>query len=201
MLLTYALNIQDPTRLQVLPLMAEIKLGGALGRTVYPVDAERLLKAPPPNLTMDKADRRIAMQLLMHESARSKEIFFSGKAAAQVVDDLVATGRCYLWHQREAPLTRIDPIKTKPIWQSDDEGLVPTFDLPLRGVLLPCTPPYVVHRGALGVAPVESALSDETAAEWVRPGRSSADEAAVLVARLLKRYPGAVLPPPPAFEH
>ena len=200
MILVYAINTRDAGQLQVIPLMAEVKLGRPLGRTVYPAQADELLKVPPPNLSLEKSDRRILMQLVMHQGTDGQEIFFSGKAAAMVVKDLIATGRCYLWDHRDAPLAMVDAIEALPVWREANDCVRPFFDFPYRVDLLPCMPPYAVHRGSLGVARVISGIPDDAATFWARGGEMSAEEAVRFTDRMLREYPDAAIPSPPQLE-
>ncbi len=193
------LQQNDPTRLCAYVFSADIDEGMPLGATKYPHQPKSLLQTPPARVTLQPCDRRVLMGLLMQQTYKGKDIFFSGRSAFTLVKDMIQTGRCYLWSAAHKPLHWEDDITIDAVWLKDEKSglLSPSFDAPPAVVLLPCTPPIGVNTESGASSPVRSSLPEEIAGLWREAQPMDAAESLAFVERLTRRFPGTALPLPP----
>jgi len=198
MIIAYMLQQNDPTRLCAYVFSAEIDEGMPLGPRKYPHHPETLLKTPPASVSLKPCDRRILMGLLMQQSYKGKDIFFSGQSAFTLVKDMVETGRCYLWSAPMKALRWEGKTTFDAIWRRDDESgrLTPSFAAAPSMVLLPCTPPIGVDTKSGACALVRSSLPEEVAGLWQKAQPMSVEDCLAFVERLTRRFPDAALPLP-----
>jgi superfamily II DNA or RNA helicase len=199
MIVAYMLQQKDPTRLCAYVFSAEISEGMPLGAHKYPHHPTSLLVSQPAGVTLKPCDRRILMGLLMQETYKGKDIFFSGRSAYTLVKDMIETGRCYLWSAAQRPLRWDDEVAMDAVWSKDEESgrLVPSFDAPRSMVLLPCTPPIGVDTETGAGSPVRSSLPEDVAGLWQEAQPMDAAEGLAFIERLTRRFPDVALPLPP----
>ena len=202
MQLVYAINTPQADSLHVLTLEAHVGAKRALGREVYPIDADRTLHGrthvrPAPE------DQRILMQLSMHQSPLAREVSVVGAGAYRLLEAMVATGRLYFWDNRPAPLRWLDqPLRAEPEWQTLPDGLVqPGFTVKDTALLMiPSTPPVALHPKQLTLQTLQCGFAHELAGVWHRAAPMTPELALTFYERQQAAYPEARVPPPPRVQ-
>ena len=116
-----------------------------------------------------------------------------GRPGAQVLPEIVATGRCY-WqslrkNSRALSLGAARPAK--PIWRTDQRGWQePILEVTLAAVSLPLSPPWYVDEQESCCGPLETGLPPDAAAAWLLAPKLSPEQSPLLSQEL----PGGALP-------
>lgn len=199
MKLVYAIHTPQATALRVLALAAQPGPRGGLGREVYPVDVDGVLRGRT-SVATEAADRRILMQLSMSQSPLAREISVVGTGAFRLLEAMAATGRLYFWDERSAPIRwRKSKMPGGAGWQVLPDGQVqPVIEVgEAKALLIPSTPPVAFHPKALTLQPVASGLPDALAGIWHRSPPMSTERALQFFERQQAEFRNAKVPPPP----
>jgi len=196
MILVYAIVSDHRESLRVQVMRADGRDGGALGREVYPAPAKSMLKNPPASLTLRPSDRRILMQLVMNQSVGSDEIHFNGASAYAVLEDMIRSGRCYLWQRHPQPLRWGKRLDARLVWHSDHDGVRPDFDLPGNTFLLPAAPPVCIDTDAFIARPLSLPLPALALCRWVSAPRMLPEDSIEFLQAVIDKYPSASFPEP-----
>jgi superfamily II DNA or RNA helicase len=125
-----------------------------------------------------------------------------GRAGAQGLAEIVATGRCYWQSLRKSnrALSLGAPRAGKPVWRTDKRGWQePVLEVTPAALVLPLSPPWYVHEEEACCGPVETGLPADAAAAWLLAPKLSPEQSPLLSQELPGRAM-ASLPLPVKIE-
>jgi superfamily II DNA or RNA helicase len=106
-----------------------------------------------------------------------------GRAGAEGLAEIVATGRCY-WQslrKNDRALSLGAPRAGKPVWRTDQRGWQePVLEVTPAAVVLPLSPPWYVNAEEACCGPLETGLPAEAAAAWLLAPKLSPEQSPLL---------------------
>ena len=159
-----------------------------------------LINSPPVGVLL--SDRTLARKIFLLQTENQ---FFAteldGRAAAELLPEILATGRCY-WRNLSGkrPALKPGPARAaKPVWRADERGWQePAFEVTPPAAILPVSPLWYVDEAHGMCGPLETGLPPEVAGEWLAAPKLAPDQSDLLSQQL----PGhiAALPLPAKIE-
>ena len=200
--LLYILRPQNGRVKVDLVIVRRLKTGAFSRVRNFPTST--LLYQPHATAGASPGDLRLIRQLLLAQPAfNACEQFLDGAAGAEILTELLATGRCH-WrgHGKTHPaLVAGPPRAAKPAWQMSKEGEQrPGFEIEpaAAGLIATLAPPWYVDEGTGTCGPLETGLSPELARAWLgAPPISPRDSTHVIEALTQQKAP---LPLPQRIE-
>jgi hypothetical protein len=135
---------------------------------------------------------------LFGEAGFRETLLLTGRFAAEILPQLLATGRTF-WKQPSArPLALGPPRRATPCWREGSDGAQhATFRVdPPATHLFPLDPPWYFDKAARQCGPLEVAGKREAAARWLLAPPVAPEQAAAVAASLQQ----LALPAPRAIE-
>ncbi|MCC5850847.1 MAG: DEAD/DEAH box helicase [Verrucomicrobia bacterium] len=201
MILVYQIQEPKDMYLRVQLYVMDIRRGEGMNGTPYPVQAANLVKKGAMGVRLSPIDHKILMTLVMHQGGNDPIPRINGKTASKVMDLLSQTGRCYIWNNKSKPLTRMKfTLSAKPVWRMEETFFRTGFDLGDGLLSLPGKPMMALDPGGARWQDVDPGMDENAAWAWLATPPMDADASEAFYQRMSERYPGAPLPPPPAFE-
>src|ERR1041385_2083317 len=142
--------------------------------------------------------------MLAQASFNAFELFLEGVAGAELLKEILATGRCH-WRGsgKQHPVLTLGAARpAQPTWIADGQGRQrPGFNVapPATG-FLPFAPPWYVDESSATCGPLETGLADAVAAAWLTAPPVAPQQATAVSAELIKRAGTLGLPAPRAVE-
>jgi len=143
-----------------------------------------VLHARGPDGFLTASDRLLLGKIfLAHEpgSFSGTELAISDGAA--LLPEILGTGRCYWMNlKKNSPALSLGaPRAAKPVWRMDDRGWQePVFEVMPPATVLPLSPPWYVDEKQGSCGPLETGLSPEAAAQWLRAPKLSPEQSPLL---------------------
>jgi hypothetical protein len=119
-----------------------------------------------------------------------------GEAGAELVQRMVATGRCHWADPLNAPLSAGEPISAKLLWRFETDGSQkPVIDVPKEMAVIAVAPPWYVDGTTWRCGPIETGLAPRLAAALLAAPKVL-PEAAAAVGEALAAVADAGVPAP-----
>lgn len=150
---------------------------------------------------LDGADRRIVMRLYMNAAREQDTITLTGKDGAELVREMIGTGRCDWWGSDLRLSWRETPIRGILCWQLlDAQTQKPTIQIAGELRLAATAPVLAIDESSGVVAPVDCGFPDGLACGWVEADALDSLGAAAFFNEISNRYPDCSPPAPPTIE-
>lgn len=200
--LLYVLRPQNG-RLKVELVMARRLKSGGFGPTRH-LHTSLLLYQSKHVPCLTAQDRRLVCQLMLAQTNFTAfEQFLEGSEGAEVLREMVATGRCH-WlssSTQNSALALGAPRPARPIWRVDTNGAQQPglqIEPPATELITGLTPPWYVDEGTSVCGPLESGLSPQLTRMWLSAPSVAPLESADLAEVLAQQ--NAPLPLPQKIE-
>jgi superfamily II DNA or RNA helicase len=148
------------------------------------------------------SDRLLARRIFLgHESANGWEFELHGKAGAELLMEILATGNAR-WRGvgQDHPALQTGPLRTATAsWQIDDSGCQrPVLQVtPEASIILPLTPLWYVDEKESLCGPLEANVPPAAAVQWMRGPKLPPDQAQFLHEALAAKTPSNLTLPMP----
>jgi hypothetical protein len=118
------------------------KQDGSYGK-INPYRGNLYAMATAPQAYLLPVDKAIIASLLTLSSQTGNGSALLGEAGAELVQRMVATGRCHWADPLNAPLSAGEPISAKLLWRFETDGSQkPVIDVPKEMVVIAVAPPW-----------------------------------------------------------
>ncbi len=205
----------DPTRALLYVLKPSAKRGSAaveffegrfapngVVKTKSQLYLTQLLHAPAGGFP-SASDRALLRRIfLSQDDLQMYNAELRGRPGAEVLPEIVATGRCYWQSLRKSirALSLGPPRAGTPLWQTDNRGWQePILQVTPPALVLPLSPPYYVDEKEAHCGPVQTGLPPEAAAAWLLAPKLSPEQS-ILLSQQLPACAVASLPLPARIE-
>jgi len=185
------------TRLAVAPASVRQLKGGAFSTDVRSFSAANILDPKPPQYLRpsDYALLRRLGRTTVYRSGDFEARRLEGEEGADLLAQMLATGRCY-WESPTGPLLRAGEPRAGTIeWRLTGEGLQrPDMVVTGGGLCVPVAPPWYIDTDDGICGPVETDLAPRMAAMLLQAPALTPAEVKTVRVRLTETLPKA--PPP-----
>jgi superfamily II DNA or RNA helicase len=159
-------------------------------KSKYQIQLLHLLQAPSGGCLL-ASDLGLLRRIFLSQA--EGQLFgaeLKGRTGAEVLLDLVATGRCYWMSLRKnsRALSLGAARAAKPVWRTDERGWqAPILEVTPAAAVLPLFPPWYVDEEQECCGPLETGLSAEAAIAWLLAPKLSPEQSPLLSQELPER--------------
>ncbi|MBS4099069.1 MAG: DEAD/DEAH box helicase [Sulfuricella sp.] len=193
--LLYVLSLSTSAvpRLEVAFFTSRLLKAGGFGKATPYYNVANALQGTVPRYFSER-DREIVVALSLPRATNGR---LTGARGAKLVEEMLATGRCFWKTPESAPLTLGEKRAAQPVWVMDEAGgqrLQFETTPPLR--VLPLSPPWYVDEAASACGELDTGLPADIAGALAAAPLIPPQLAGRIGKELAEKLPGMMAPLP-----